>query len=59
MNDTAQPITIEQALWLAESLLRAAREAAAAGRTTLPADTFSAPAHQALDSLAAAIQAAG
>jgi hypothetical protein len=53
MNDTAQPITIEQALWLAESLVRAAREAAAAGRTTLPADTFSAPARAAFEALGA------
>lgn len=45
------PITIEQALWLAESLVRAAREAAAAGRTTLPADTFAAPARAAFEAL--------
>lgn len=51
MNDTEQPITVEQALWLAESLVRAAREAAAAGRTTLPADTFAAPARAAFEAL--------
>lgn len=46
-----EPITIEQALWLAESLMRAAREAQAAGRSTLAADTFSAPARAAFEAL--------
>lgn len=52
MNDTTeQPITVEQALWLAESLMRAALEAVAAGRTTLPADTFAAQARAAFEAL--------
>lgn len=40
-------------------LAEACAQALEAGKSELPADTFSAPAHQALDALYAAIQAAG
>lgn len=48
-----------EALALAESLIKAARQAIEDGNDTLPADTFSADTQAALIELRAAIAAAG
>lgn len=49
---------IVDALRLAAQLAEAAAKALEDGKSELPADTFSAPAHQALADLQAAIQSA-
>lgn len=52
-------MTVTEALRIAARLAEAAAEAIEAGEDQLPADTFSAPAHEALAALTAALDAKG
>ncbi len=52
-------MTVTEALRIAARLAEAAAEAIEAGEDQLPADTFSAPAHEALANLEAALKASG
>lgn len=52
-------MTVTEALRIAARLAQACAEAIEAGEDQLPADTFSAPAHEALDALRQALDSRG